>query len=100
MFRECYKLANVQLPPNCEILNYGCFHVTKALKKLDLPDSVKTIAGYHSVYFRVFSWSGLKQIKINPTSKLTTVGSDCFAGSQLKYFYFPEFCKDVTFSAF
>ncbi|EAX87543.1 surface antigen BspA-like [Trichomonas vaginalis G3] len=100
MLYECRKLANVQLPPNCEILNSGSFHFTSSLLKLELPDSVKTIASPHEVYFRVFSNSGLEEIKINPTSKLTTIESDSFAESHLKYFYFPEFCTNVAFSAF
>lgn len=100
MFYGCKKLANMQLPPNCEILNHGSFVDTHSLLKLELPDSVKTIAQYHPTYFKVFSMSGLKEKKINPTSQLKTIGSDCFSNSHLEYFYFPEFCTDVTFSAF
>ncbi|EAY12082.1 surface antigen BspA-like [Trichomonas vaginalis G3] len=100
MFSGCTKLSSVKLPPNCEALNAGCFKDTKALTKLDLPDTVRTIAGYHPVYYKVFSNSGLRELKINPTSNLRSIRTDCFADSNLEYFYFPEFCTDVSFSAF
>ena len=67
-FRRCVNLKSVNFASDAQLetIGVGAYFHCDSLKEIDLPDSVKVIAG------ESFAWSGLERIYIGP--KITTIG--------------------------
>ena len=72
-FRRCVNLKSVNFASDAQLetIGVGAYFHCDSLKEIDLPDSVKVIAG------ESFAWSGLERIYIGP--KITTIGDFAFA---------------------
>lgn len=99
LFSNSRKLNNINFPQKIKELRYGCFYNCESLKSVTLPDSLETIYDWSSTHGRVFN-DYLESVTITSQSNLTTILSDAFYQTKLKYFYIPPKLKTIISSAF
>lgn len=99
LFSNSRKLNNINFPQKIKELRYGCFYNCESLKSVTFPDSLETIYDWSSTHGRVFN-DYLESVTITSQSNLTTILSDAFYQTKLKYFYIPPKLQTIISSAF
>lgn len=91
-FRNCSNLDNIVLPKSLTLLGSYCFQNCQILEEVDIPVNIKTIPSY------CFSQcTNLKQLNIKEETKITSLGTECFADcSSLTDEFVQDIVKNVT----
>ncbi|KAI5534774.1 ribonuclease inhibitor domain-containing protein, partial [Trichomonas vaginalis G3] len=89
LFSNCAKLKSIKMPQKITIIGNGCFFNNVLLNSITIPDSVQIIKGWSNVDYAPFQ-NTLKEIKISPNSKLTTIENAAFMSSKITNIFIPK----------